>query len=107
MVILSYRLSRCCGAPMRILRSMPGGFVSQNCVECGQRELVSPEDIRERICPSCFDSVSRLALMSVHINGLGNYAYFCDLCGLTEQVSELVPHYTEFVPGRWNRASVI
>jgi hypothetical protein len=81
--------SPCCGYPQRIVRSRPGGYVTQNCTKCGEPRNIRLDELPKLTCPRCG------RLMTADYDGVRNYAYRCP-CGPWEYaVHEMVPAWQE------------
>ena len=87
--ILLGSLSRCHGSRSIIVRSRPGGFVTQNCEVCHRPRALRLDEIPPLNCQLCGN-----ALNSFHIPW-GNYAYECRNCRRTTEVASIVPHWDE------------
>ena len=79
----------CCNAPSRIVRSREGGFVSQNCIRCGRPRKLPMTALPKLICPSCHRELEN------YINYNKNYAYRCISCGMSIELADLVPPWSE------------
>src|SRR5262245_32420630 len=84
--IYSKFLLRCCRARRQIVRSMKGGFVRQNCEQCGEHKAIQLEELPEIICGSCGETMKRARFDL-------NYAYTCNFCDVTQVLWELLPWY--------------
>lgn len=82
-------LSWCCRAQRVLVESMPGGFVTQNCVRCGRYQPVPQDELPDRKCETC---ATQLEVRMV--DGL-NYFYVCPGCGARRKLASLLPHYSE------------
>jgi hypothetical protein len=86
--IYSKYLSQCCKSPRLIVRSREGGFVSQDCVECGQARRVRRDELPPLICKQCETSMSPEYFQN-------NYAYHCSKCSSVYLLFDLVPWWHE------------
>lgn len=80
--------SGCCNSRTIIVRSRPGGFVTQNCEKCGDPKSISDFEFPAAKCTKC-KSDMRVVLVRK------NYAYKCSQCGREEMIHELVPSWEE------------
>jgi|GEM_PF-1452964 len=71
-----------------VVRSREGGFVTQNCEECGEPRSISPEEFPKAKCHEC-----KVDMVVAIINK--NYAYQCTACGKVQMIYSLVPSWAE------------
>ena len=75
--------SRCCRARSIIVKSRDGGFVTQNCEECGKPRKVTIRELPHLYCGECNELLSKTVIGK-------NYHYRCDDCGRIWEVPEIV-----------------
>lgn len=80
-------LSPCHNIPRLIVLSREGGFVTQNCLECGEPKTLPFEDLPVIICNHCDIK------MNAFINSDKNYAYKCSRCEQEFELATVVPHW--------------
>lgn len=86
-------LSRCHSEPTILVQSMEGGFVTRNCPACGNPETLPQRTFLHEIdlwvaCPQC---KGRMAPGIVD----RNYAFACDKCQVSIDLSDLLPRWSE------------
>lgn len=86
--IYSRTVSHCCGSRSIVVLSRTGGFVTQNCLNCGKPMAIRQEEFPRRRCDRCQGEMSVLVLNK-------NYAYKCQRCGKTLMVPDLVPKWED------------
>lgn len=72
-----------------IVRSRPGGLVSQNCESCGHPNKVGLRQLPPLDCPHCGNALEPFT------NHRKNYAYGCSLCDTATELASMVPHWDE------------
>jgi predicted nucleic acid-binding Zn ribbon protein len=82
-------VSYCHKSPSLIVRSRQQGFVTQNCLECGEPRSLPFDDLPNLSCEGCDLELKRF------INERKNYAYACDRCGISFELASLVPHWNK------------
>ncbi len=86
------RVSKCHGQPTVLVQSMKHGFVTANCLECGNKDYLSEAEFRSlRLivsCPKC-----KQLMVPKLIDD--NYSYCCEHCGLYIWLADLLPHWTD------------
>ena len=87
--ILSSTRSNCHGAPALLVKSMEGGLVSRNCLECRKPYGVALGDLPTLECEKCG------AVLEVGKDVRGNYLYACRKCGAEWSLPEMLPMWTE------------
>lgn len=85
-------LSYCHQRPSIIVRSMEGGFVTQNCTQCGNKRTLPFDELPDLICGECEKDLIPF------INNDQNYAYKCSSCETTYILADLVPWWYEIFP---------
>lgn len=89
-IILGPSKSYCHDAPTMIVKSRDGGFVTQDCVECGTPRALSFSELPEIKCEKCG---------RVLITGRDerkNYIYQCNNCHRNILLWDMVPHWSEY-----------
>lgn len=89
LVLHSRSTSSCCHAINVLVRSRPGGFVTQNCNACGKPQPLNLPELPELKCKECKVNVGKF------INDLKNYSYKCPSCQKEWQLANLVPAWQE------------
>jgi hypothetical protein len=79
--------SPCCGKPTIIVRSRPGGFVTQNCSQCGLPKSIRLEELPALTCTRC-----QVALVPFKPK---NYFYACPRCKVQWELASLIPPWHE------------
>jgi endogenous inhibitor of DNA gyrase (YacG/DUF329 family) len=79
--------------PTLLVQSMEGGFVTQNCPECGHRTTLSGYAFMNDIdlwvaCPQCKAQMEHRVVDK-------NYAFACDRCDLYINLADLLPRWNE------------
>jgi len=92
----SKRRSRCCGYRAQIVRSRPGGFLSQGCLKCGNSDYISGQHLPDLRHVQC----SRTTSLKVKKLDGQNYFYQCDQCKASWKVADIVPAWWERFPYR-------
>lgn len=91
-LITSGNLSNCCKADLILVQSMEGGFVTQNCIECGEKYSLSEYELKGLniliICPICkaeayFDIKDK------------NYVIVCSDCRIYLKFADILPFWSE------------
>lgn len=80
--------SKCCGSRSVVVRSREGGFVTQNCEQCGKPRAIRSEEFPKLKCAACQVEVGIVLVEK-------NYAYKCSLCGITKMVHTMVPSWED------------
>ena len=75
--------SKCCRARSIIVKSRDGGFISQNCEECGKPRKITKAELPHLSCVECDQPLSKMVIGK-------NYHYCCNECEGTWEVSEIV-----------------
>lgn len=83
--------SSCHGATRIIVQSREGGFVSQNCIVCGDPKYVAARDVPDMRCGRCKTALE-------HVLVAKNYGYRCPSCGNRWELWRLVPFWHELFP---------
>lgn len=81
--------SYCHQRPSLIVRSREGGFVTQNCVECGRPRALPFSELPGLQCALCKKD------LRPYIDEDNNYAYQCPKCEETWVLADLVPKWDE------------
>jgi len=87
--LISTELSPCCGAEAQIVQSRPGGFISRDCVKCGNSKYVNQSQLPHWPCESCKTP------MQIKKLDRTNYFYECPSCGKYDKIWDIVPHWSE------------
>lgn len=86
------RLSSCHQRPTVLVQSMEGGFVTQNCSECGRKDTVGAREFEQLdlwvACPDCGRRMEPRVLEK-------NYDYVCRPCDLRMDLAVLLPPWKE------------
>lgn len=85
-IIYTSEPSPCCEVAQIVLRSREGGFITQNCQQCGKPSSVRLSDLPPN-CPICGSNAKQVMIDR-------NYGYDCPKCGKYE-VGSIVPHWSE------------
>jgi hypothetical protein len=93
-LILSLRLSQCCGSKAILVRSREGNFVSQGCLSCGNPEYVSEIHIPDLDCESC--KLPQGCITVTVINK--NYVYKCEGCRKEWELGAILPDWSDLFP---------
>ena len=93
-LIVAVRVSKCCGAPSILVRSRAGGFISQDCLECGQNsEYVNESDIPNLDCALCLKFGRKETVEPKKIRD--NYWYECGDCRRKWEIASIIPHWSD------------
>lgn len=91
----------CCKGPRQLVRSRPGGFVTQNCLNfdhcetCRRGGYPSLGDLPELYCDRCNAPLVRYQPDKPP----RNYRYRCDKCKETDfQLALILPHWSDVFP---------
>lgn len=85
--------SACCKQATLLVQSREGGFVTQNCADCGQPDtLASVEFARLDLWLACPKCKKRMQAATVPIS---NYGYACEGCGVTMRLASILPRWTD------------
>jgi hypothetical protein len=79
--------SHCCGKPTIIVCSRAGGFVTQNCSQCGVPKSIRLEELPALTCKRC-----QVALAPFKPK---NYVYACPRCKNQWELASLIPPWHE------------
>jgi hypothetical protein len=82
-------LSSCCSHRALLVRSRDGGFVSQNCLKCGEPSYVNERALPDLACDHC-----QTHLSIERLDGQ-NYFYVCHKCEHSWKLADIVPHWSE------------
>jgi hypothetical protein len=82
-------MSYCHKQPSLIVRSREQGFVTQNCLECGEPRFLPFDELPTLSCESCKSEFTRFK------NERKNYAYRCEPCAIDFELASIVPHWNE------------
>jgi hypothetical protein len=89
-LIVAVRLSRCCNARSILVRSRPGGFIAQDCLNCGQKsDYVRENDMPDLDCEGCC-RLRREREVEPRIRE-NNYWYECTGCRRTWKIGSIAP----------------
>jgi hypothetical protein len=72
-----------------IVRSRPGGFVTQNCVSCGRPRGLPASQLPALVCRRCESELDQCRSWN------GNYAYRCGSCRWQQDLAAMVPNWDE------------
>jgi len=89
LTLYARRPSACHGARCLIVRSREGGFVSRDCIECGEAEYIRLKDFPEVKCSCC------KVRFEVSLADKMNYFFVCSSCGKKMMIAEIVPHWSD------------
>ena len=81
-------LSRCCHSARLIVRSRAGGWVTQNCEQCGDARRVRLDELPELTCTPCGQTMEPGYSFQ-------NYAYHCSKCHSVYRLWDYVPWWNE------------
>jgi len=87
--IFGTRQSPCCTRSMLLVRSRRGGFISQNCIQCGKPSWVNMAELPQILCDHCGTE-----LTVQKVDGQ-NYFYVCEPCGKQWMLGEVLPDWQE------------
>ena len=87
--------SKCCKVPMIITQSSKGGFITQNCPDCGKSDTLK-KSVFESLnvylaCPNCRQRTTPEMIGS-------NYGFLCRNCGWKCELATIVPHWQDVQP---------
>ncbi len=80
--------SRCCEQPTILVRSRDGGFVTQNCSNCGVPRGITLKELPELACGRCGQELTVVKHQ--------NYFYKRAPCGLSHALHALIPAWNEW-----------
>ena len=84
---------RSCQAPRLVVRSKDGGYVTSNCIKCGNSDTLNFAQFEALdlwvSCPQCQDRMNAVMVP------WGNYGFVCDACDVAIDLADLVPGYKE------------
>ena len=89
LILYARRLSKCHGARCLIVRSREGGFVSRDCIECGEAEYIRLKDFPEVNCSRC------KVRFEVSLADKMNYFFVCSSCGKQMKIADIVPPWSD------------
>jgi DNA-directed RNA polymerase subunit RPC12/RpoP len=89
LVLHSRSTSPCCHAVNVLVRSRPGGFITQNCTACGKPQPLKLDELPELRCKECQVALGRFE------NVRKNYSYKCISCQREWELANLVPAWHE------------
>lgn len=90
-------ISSCCHQPSIIVQSRSGGFVTQNCTNCGYRyEYLGEFDYINEVaflikCPYCLQTTCREVLPDK------NYGFACHDCNIGLRLAAIIPDYEDLI----------
>jgi hypothetical protein len=79
--------SSCCQRPTIVVRSREGGFVTQNCSQCGVPKSISEDELPSLTCTRC-----KVALEAYKAQ---NYFYRCPACASSWELAKIIPHWSK------------
>lgn len=82
-------VSGCCKTKTLLVRSRDGGFISQNCLKCGQSGYITQDKLPRLDCDFCGTH-----LQVKKLDG-SNYHYVCDGCGKSWKLADNLPNWSE------------
>ena len=82
-------LSPCHRKPRILVKSRPGGFITQNCPVCGKPDYLPMRDTPKLRCGKCRTT------MHCHRNSRKNYAYICGRCGNELELHTILPEWRD------------
>lgn len=90
-IIVSLSRSRCCGAFSLLVGSRQGGFISQDCLQCGNRSAhVGSMDIPDLDCDDC--QAAGVIVVRVLYD---DYWYECTSCRNRWRLFDILPFWSE------------
>jgi RNase P subunit RPR2 len=90
--ILFGKRSHCHRTQSILVRSRSGGFVTQNCLECGRPHRLPLNDLPALLCDTCHHPLVPC------VKEDKNYWYVCLSCGSEFRLPDLVPDWREHFP---------
>ncbi|MGB8990510.1 MAG: hypothetical protein WCD80_00485 [Desulfobaccales bacterium] len=87
--LYSKKPSKCCSYKALLVQSREGGFISQNCLQCGKPDYVSPENLPDLLCDFCESDLSVEKLDNK------NYFYACNKCKRNWKIADILRHWAE------------
>lgn len=92
-LIVAVSPSKCCNAPSILVRSRSGGFVAQDCLECGRKsDYVTENDIPDLDCEGCSGFRRNTVVPTIKGN---NYWYECTGCRRAWEIASIVPIWSD------------
>jgi hypothetical protein len=92
-LIVSAKPSKCCRAPSMIVRSRSGNFITQDCLQCGQKtDYPGLDEIPDLDCVGC-QSTREMTAEPTIIDK--NYWYRCTCCGRKWEIGLIVPIWSD------------
>jgi len=89
--------SGCHEAPRILVQSMAGGYVTANCLSCGNKEPLSESEFKRLplfvSCPRCARKM--IAELVPGKSRASNYGFVCNKCDIYIWFADLLPHWTE------------
>lgn len=82
-------ISYCHQKPSLIVRSREGGFVTQNCLECGKPRTLPFSECPQLLCGGCQNP------LELFIDSFKNYAYKCSRCNTSFELATIIPSWEE------------
>jgi len=82
-------LSKCCKAKTLLVRSRPGGLVTQNCAKCGKPEYIKLNELPDIDCDFCGSKLEKAQ------DRLSNYIYKCLKCDRTWLLADQLPNWSD------------
>jgi predicted RNA-binding Zn-ribbon protein involved in translation (DUF1610 family) len=75
---------------------MEGGFVTANCVACGQKDTLTMGEFRKltvyAACPKCHETMDA-GFVPDSSEKERNYGFRCEACGVYIWLADLLPHW--------------
>ena len=91
------RVSACHSQPTWIVRSKEGGFITENCSECGKHTTLSRKGFYDLdicvACPQCANVMSKIMLPKD--KKAANYSFACEPCGIFIRFADVLPDWKD------------
>jgi len=87
MKLYGEKVSKCCKVPTILVQSREGGFVTQNCSNCGKSRSIRLEELPILYCGECKEQLEAFQNK--------NYFYRCVNCGFSWELPSIIPHWSK------------
>ena len=95
-MIKAVKRSKCCDALQMLVRSRAGGFISQDCLQCGRKsDYVNETDIPDLDCAGCRKFRRERTVEPRKDKTTGNYLYECIVCRRKWEIASIVPIWSD------------